>query len=123
MAKLTKEEFISAIKEMTVVELTDLVHAIEEEFGVTAAVAVAAAGPAEETKEEGPSEVTLTLKSFGSAKVAVIKAVQAILGVGLMDAKKIVDAAPSVIKEKISPAEAETYKAQLVEAGAEVEIK
>ncbi|HBD05812.1 MAG TPA: 50S ribosomal protein L7/L12 [Firmicutes bacterium] len=123
MAKLTKEEFIAAIKEMTVVELTDLVHAIEEEFGVTAAVAVAAGAPAEETKEEGPSEVTLTLTSFGASKVAVIKAVQAILGIGLMDAKKIVDAVPSVVKEKISPTEAETYKKQLVDAGAEVEIK
>ncbi len=123
MAKLTKEEFISAIEEMTTVELMDLVHAIEEKFGVSAAVAVAAAGPVEEVKEEGPSEVTLTLTSFGSAKVAVIKAVQAILGVGLMDAKKIVDAVPSTIKEKISPTEAETYKKQLVDAGAEVEIK
>lgn len=100
MAKLTKEEFIAAIKEMTVVEVVDLVHAIEEEFGVTAAAAVAAAPAEAEAASEGPSEVTLTLKSFGTAKVAVIKAVQAILGIGLMDAKKIVDAAPSPIKEK-----------------------
>ena len=111
MAKLTKEEFIAAIKEMTVVEVVDLVHAIEEEFGVT------------EAASEGPSEVTLTLKSFGTAKVAVIKAVQAILGIGLMDAKKIVDAAPSPIKEKISPTEAEAFGKQLTDAGAEIEIK
>lgn len=103
MAKLTKEEFIAAIKEMTVVEVVDLVHAIEEEFGVTAAAAVAAAPAEAEAASEGPSEVTLTLKSFGTAKVAVIKAVQAILGIGLMDAKKIVDAAPSPIKRKNQP--------------------
>ena len=122
MAKLTKEEFIAAIKEMTVVEVVDLVHAIEEEFGVTAA-AVAAAPAEAEAASEGPSEVTLTLKSFGTAKVAVIKAVQAILGIGLMDAKKIVDAAPSPIKEKISPTEAEAFGKQLTDAGAEIEIK
>lgn len=122
MAKITTEEFISAIKEMTVVEVTDLVKAIETEFGVSAAAAVAVASDAA-PKEEGPSEVTLTLTSFGTAKVAVIKAVQAILGLGLMDAKKIVDAVPSVIKEKISPTEAEHYKNDLVAAGAEVEIK
>ena len=116
MAKLTNEEIIAAVKEMTVVELNDLVKAIEEEFGVTAAAPVA-----EEAK--GPAEVNLILKSFGTAKVAVIKAVQAITGLGLIDAKKLVDAAPSTIKEKISPAEAETHKAALVAAGAEVEIK
>ena len=94
MAKLTKEEIIASVKEMIDLELNDLVKAIEEEYGVTAA-----------------------------AKVAVIKAVQAITGLGLIDAKKLVDAAPSTIKEKISPAEAETHKAALVAAGAEVEIK
>ena len=78
---------------------------------------------ADEAAAEGPSEVTLTLKSFGTAKVAVIKAIQSITGLGLMDAKKLVDAAPSVIKEKISPSEAEQYKKTLVDAGAEVEIK
>ena len=72
---------------------------------------------------EGPSEVTVTLKSFGSAKVPVIKAVQAITGLGLRDAKKLVDKAPVAIKEKISPAEAEEIKKQLVAAGAEVEVK
>lgn len=123
MAKLTKEEIISAVKEMTVVEVMDLVKGIEDEFGVTAAAAVAAAPAAEEHHDEGPSEVTLRLTSFGTAKVAVIKAVQAITGLGLMDAKKLVDAVPSVIKEKISPTEAETYKKQLVDAGAEVEVK
>jgi len=123
MAKLTKEEIIAAVKEMTVVELNDLVKAIEEEFGVTAAAPTAAAAPVEEEEKKGPTEVTLTLKGFGMNKVAVIKAIQAITGLGLMDAKKLVDAVPSVIKEHISPVEAEEHKKALVAAGAEVEIK
>ena len=124
MAKLTNEEIISSLKEMTLIELNELVKAIEEEFGVTAAAPVAvAAAPAEEAAATGPTEVTLTLKSFGANKVAVIKAVQAITGLGLIDAKKLVDACPATIKEKISPAEAEGHKATLVEAGGEVEIK
>ncbi|MDY2727916.1 MAG: 50S ribosomal protein L7/L12 [Candidatus Onthovivens sp.] len=123
MAKLTNEEIIAAVKEMTVVELNDLVKAIEEEFGVTAAAPVAAAAPAEEEEKKGPSEVTLTLKAIGPNKVQVIKAVQAITGLGLMDAKKLVDAAPSAVKEHISPVEAEEHKKALVAAGAEVEIK
>lgn len=124
MAKLTKEEIIASLKEMTVVEVFDLVKAIEEEFGVTAAAAVAVAGPAAAAEEnEGPAEVNLILKSVGASKVPVIKAVQAITGLGLMDAKKLVDGAPCAIKEKISPTEAEEHKKVLVEAGAEVEIK
>ena len=125
MAKLTKEEIIASLKEYTVLELSDLVKAVEEEFGVTAAapVAVAAAPAEEEAAAKGPSEVTLTLTSFGAQKVAVIKAVVAITGLGLMDAKKLVDAVPSVIKEHISPVEAEEHKKALVAAGAEVEIK
>ena len=97
--------------------------AIEEEFGVTAAAPVAAAAPAEEETAKGPTEVTLTLKAVGMNKVATIKAVQAITGLGLMDAKKLVDAVPSVVKEHISPVEAEEHKKALVAAGAEVEIK
>ncbi len=124
MAKINTEEFIASLKEMTVVELNELVKAIEQEFGVTAAAPVAgAAAPAEEEAPKGPTEVTLTLKSFGTAKVAVIKAIQAITGLGLMDAKKLVDAVPSVIKEKISPVEAEEHKKALEAAGAEVEVK
>ena len=125
MAKLTKEEIIASLKEMTVVELNDLVKAVEEEFGVTAAVAVAAtAAPAEEeAAAAGPSEVSLFIKSAGMSKVQVIKAVQAITGLGLMDAKKLVDGAPCNIKEKISPVEAEEHKKTLVAAGAEVEVK
>ena len=124
MAKLTNEEIISSLKEMTLIELNELVKAIEEEFGVTAAAPVAvAAAPAEEAANQGPTEVTVTLKSFGANKVAVIKAVQAITGLGLIDAKKLVDAAPAPIKEKISPEEANTIKDQLTAAGAEVEVK
>ena len=125
MAKLTKEEIIASLKEMTVIELNDLVKAVEEEFGVTAAapVAVAAAPAEEEAAAKGPSQPTLTFTSFGAQKVAVIKAVVAITGLGLMDAKKLVDAVPSVIKEHISPVEAEEHKKALVAAGAEVEIK
>ncbi len=124
MAKLTKEEIISAVEEMSVVELNELVKAIEEKFGVSAAAPVGGvAAPAEEEAKKGPSEVSLILKSAGDKKVAVIKAVQAITGLGLMDAKKLVDAAPSPVKEHISPVEAEEHKKALVEAGAEVEIK
>jgi large subunit ribosomal protein L7/L12 len=123
MAKLTNEEIIASLKEMTILELNELVKAIEAEFGVTAAAPVAAAAPAEEEGPKGPTEVTLVLKSFGASKVAVIKAVQAITGLGLIDAKKLVDAAPSNIKENISPVEAEEHKKALVAAGAEVEIK
>ena len=125
MAKLTKEEIVAALKEMTVMELNDLVKAVEEEFGVTAAVAVAAAAaPAEEEgPAAGPSEVSLFIKSAGMSKVQVIKAVQAITGLGLMDAKKLVDAAPVAVKEHISPVEAEEHKKALEAAGAECEIK
>jgi large subunit ribosomal protein L7/L12 len=123
MAKLTQSDIISAVKDMTVVELNDLVKAIETEFGVTANAPVAVAAVAEEVVAKGPTEVTLTLKSAGAQKVAVIKAVQAITGLGLMDAKKLVDGAPVNIKEKISPVEAEEHKKTLVAAGAEVEVK
>ena len=124
MAKLTKEEIIASLKEMSVVELNELVKAVEEEFGVTAAAPVAvAAAPAEEEAAKGPTEVSLFLKSAGASKVQVIKAVQAITGLGLMDAKKMVDAAPVAIKEHISPVEAEEHKKALEAAGAEVEVK
>ena len=124
MAKLTNEEIIASLKEMSVLELNELVKAVEAEFGVTAAVAAAGPAPAaEEEVSKGPSEVTLVLKACGMQKVAVIKAVQAITGLGLMDAKKLVDGAPVNIKEKISPVEAEEHKKALEAAGAEVEIK
>lgn len=126
MAKLTKEEIVESLKEYTVLELNDLIKLVEETFGVTAAVA--AAGPAaveeEAPVEKGPTEVSLILKGLGTgSKVAIIKAVQAITGLGLMDAKKLVDAVPAPIKEKISPVEAEEHKKALEAAGAECEIK
>ena len=124
MAKINTTDLIASLKEMTILELNDLVKAIEEEFGVTAAAPVAvAAAPAEEEVAKGPSEVTVYLKSVGASKLAVVKAIQGITGLGLGDAKKLTDTVPSVIKEKISPAAAEEVKAKLVEAGAEVEVK
>lgn len=125
MAKLTKEEIVESLKEYTVLELNDLIHLVEETFGVTAAAAVAAAPAAEEeaSAAKGPTEVSLILKGITGSKVAVIKAVQAITGAGLMDAKKLVDAAPAPIKEHISPVEAEEHKKTLAAAGADVEIK
>ena len=125
MAKLTNEEIIASLKEMTVMELNELVKAVEAEFGVTAAAPVAAAAaPAEEEgPAAGPTEVNLILTNVGATKVPVIKAVQAITGLSLMDAKKLVDTVPATIKEKISPVEAEEHKKALAAAGAECEIK
>ena len=124
MAKLNKEEFIAAIKEMSVLELNELVKAIEEEFGVTAAapVAVVAGGAAAE-EAAAPSEVSVILTHPGQGKLGVIKLVREITGLGLKEAKELVDGAPKAVKEKVSPEEAESIKAKLVEAGAEVEIK
>lgn len=122
--KLTKEQIIDSLKQYSIVELNDLVKAVETEFGVSAAAPVAAAAVEEGPAAKGPSEVSLILKGLGTgSKVAIIKAVQAITGLGLMDAKKLTDAVPSTIKEKISPVEAEAHKKTLVDAGAEVEIK
>ena len=124
MAKINTEELIESLKEMTILELNEVVKAIEEAFGVTAAAPVAAAAaPAEEEVVKGPSEVSVYLTSVGASKLAVVKAVQAITGLGLGDAKKLTDVLPSLIKEKISPAAAEDVKAKLTEAGAEVEVK
>ena len=119
MAKLTTEEFIAAIKELTVMELNDLVKACEEEFGVSAAagVVVAAAGPAQAEEEEKTEfDVELT-------KVKVIKVVREATGLGLKEAKDKVDSAPTVIKEQVDKAEAEDLKKKLEEAGAKVTLK
>ena len=123
MAKLTAQELIDAIKELTVLELNDLVKACEEEFGVSAAagVVVAAAGPAEAAEEKTEFDVELT--EVGPNKVKVIKVVREATGLGLKEAKDLVDNAPKAIKEKVSPEEAEALKAKFVEAGAEIEIK
>lgn len=123
MAKLTSEELIASLKEMTILELNELVKAIEEEFGVSAAAPVAAAAATDSGEEEGPSEVTVTLTGISGSKVGVIKALRDITGLGMMEAKALVDNAPSAIKENIKPAEADELKAKLIEAGAEVEVK
>lgn len=124
MAKISTADFIAAIKEMSVLELNELVKAIEEEFGVSAAAPVAVMGGAAAPAEEAaPSEVSVILKSAGAAKLGVIKVVKELTGLGLKESKEIVDNAPKAVKEKISPEEAEAIKAKLVEAGAEVEIK
>lgn len=124
MAKVTVEQIIETLKEMSILEVNELVKAVEEAFGVTAAaVAAAPVAAQEEAHEEGPKEVSVYLTSVGASKIPVIKAVQAITGLGLLDAKKLCDALPAPIKEKISPAAAEDVKKQLTEAGAEVEIK
>lgn len=122
MAKLNTQDVIESLKEMTILELNDLIKAIEEEFGVTAAapVAVAAAG---DVAAAGPAEVTVTLTSDGGAKIPVIKVVREITGLGLKEAKELVDKTPSVIKANVSPEEGEAIKAKLVEAGATVEVK
>ena len=125
MAKLTTEEFIEAIKELSVLELNDLVKACEEEFGVSAAAgvvvaaAVAEGGAAAEEKDEFDVE----LVSAGAAKVKVIKVVREVTGLGLKEAKALVDEAPKVIKEGASKAEAEEIKTKLEAEGAEVNLK
>jgi len=119
---MSKDQIIEAIKEMSVLELNDLVKAIEEEFGVTAAAPVAAAGAAAEVEEE-QSEFDVVLADVGAAKIKVVKAVREITGLGLKDAKDLVDNAPGPIKEGVDKEEAEEMKEKLEEAGASVELK
>ena len=125
MAKLTTAEFIEAIKELTVLELNDLVKACEEEFGVSAAagVVVAAAAGDGAAQEEEKDEFNVELVAAGSSKVKVIKVVREITGLGLKEAKELVDGAPKVVKEAVSKAEAEEIKAKLEAEGAEVALK
>jgi large subunit ribosomal protein L7/L12 len=128
---LTKEEIVAAIKNMTVLDLADLVKTLENEFGVSAApVAVAAAAPAAAPSEqaaapsaEEKTEFTVTLKSFGEKKIEVIKAVREVTTLGLKQAKDLVEAAPQVVKENVPKEEADTIKKKLEAAGATVEIK
>ena len=121
MAKLTTDEILAYLEEATILELNELVKAIEEKFDVTAAAPVAVAAAAE---EEGPAaNVTVILKEVGPTKVKVIKAVREITGLGLKEAKELVDNAPKVVKEGVSKAEAEEIKAKLEEQGAEVNMK
>ena len=124
MAKLTTAEFIEAIKELSVLELNELVKACEEEFGVSAAAGVvvaAAGGEAAAAEEKDSFDVELT--GAGDAKVKVIKVVSEVTGLGLKEAKDLVDGAPKVIKEGVSKAEAEELKKKLEEVGAAVTLK
>ena len=125
MAKLTTEEFIAAIKELSVLELNDLVKACEEEFGVSAAagVVVAAAGAEGGAAAEEKDEFDVELVSAGAAKVKVIKVVREVTGLGLKEAKEMVDGAPKVVKEGASKAEAEDIKTKLEAEGAKVNLK
>ena len=124
MAKLTAQELIDAIKELTVLELNDLVKACEEEFGVSAAagVVVAAAGPAAAAEEE-KTEFDVELTEVGAEKVKVIKVVREVTGLGLKEAKDVVDGAPKVVKEGATKEEAEDIKKKLEEVGAKVTLK
>ncbi len=115
---------IETLKGLTVLELAELVHAVEDEFGVSAAAAVAVAGPATAAAaEEEKTEFDVVLKSAGANKIAVIKAVREATGLGLKEAKEVVDGAPKTLKEAVSKDDAEALKAKLEEAGAEVEVK
>lgn len=123
---MNKEQIIEAIESMTVLELSELVKALEEKFGVSAAAPVAvAAAPAAggAAAEEEQTEFDVVLTAAGAGKINVIKVVREVTGLGLKEAKEIVDSAPKAVKEKISKADAEALKAKLEEAGASVELK
>ena len=122
---VSKDEILNAIAQMSVMDVCDLIKMMEEKFGVSAAMAapvvVAAAGEAAAQEEQ--TEFNVIMKSFGTNKVNVIKVIRTVTGLGLKEAKDLVEAAPSAVKEGVSKAEAEDIKKQLAEAGAEVEIK
>lgn len=122
---MTNEQIIEAVKEMSVLELNDLVKAIEEEFGVTAAAPVAVAGGAAGGADaaEEKSEFDVVLEDAGASKIKVIKVVRDLTGLGLKDAKDLVDGAPNTVKEAVAKEEAEEMKEKLEEAGASVELK
>lgn len=121
---LTKDDILNAIAEMPVMELVELIEAAEEKFNVSAAAAVAVAGPAAAAEAaEEQTEFDVVMTSFGANKVAVIKAVRTATGLGLKEAKTLVEAAPTPVKEGVAKEEAEELKKTLEEAGAEVELK
>ena len=122
MAKLTRDEFISALKEMTILEVKELVDAMKEEFGVDPSAVAVAAPAAGAAADAAPSTVTVSIADAGAGKVGVIKVVKEITGLGLKEAKDIVDS-NGVVKENIPTAEADEIKAKLEEAGATVEVK
>jgi len=122
---VSKQEILQAIADMSVMDVVELIEQMEEKFGVTAAapVAMAAAAPAAAAAAEEKTEFDVMLKSFGENKVGVIKAIRTITGLGLKEAKDLVEAAPSLVKEGVSKADADKFKKELEEAGAQVEIK
>ncbi|WEK53820.1 MAG: 50S ribosomal protein L7/L12 [Candidatus Cohnella colombiensis] len=120
---MSKEAILEAIKGMSILELNDLVKAIEEEFGVTAAAPVAAGGAVAVAEAAEQTEFDVILTDAGASKINVIKAVREITGLGLKEAKEVVDGAPKAVKEKVSKEEADSVKAKLEEAGAKVEVK
>ena len=123
MAKLSSKEIIDSIKEMTILEVKELVDMMKEEFGVDPSAVAVAAAPVQAEAAEESSTKTVVLKSAGAQKLQVIKIIREITGLGLKEAKDICDQAPKAVKEKVSKDEAEKIKAQLEEAGAEVELK
>ena len=123
MAKLTHEDILAYLEEATILELNDLVKAIEEKFDVTAAAPVAVVAGGEAAADAAPANVTVTLTDVGATKVAVIKAVRGATGLGLKEAKDLVESAPAALKEGVSKDDAEALKKALEEAGAEVEVK
>lgn len=122
---MTKEDILQAVADMSVMDVVELVEMMEDKFGVTAAapVAVAAAAPAAAEAAAEKTEFDVVMKSFGSNKVGVIKAIRTITGLGLKEAKDMVEKSPATVKEAVSKADAESIKKQLEEAGAEVELK
>jgi len=120
---ISKEDILDAVSNMTVMEIVDLVSAMEEKFGVSAAVAVAAAPTAAAAVVEEQTEFDVVLTGFGENKVAIIKIVRTLTGLGLKEAKDAVEGVPTVLKEGIPKAEAEAIKTQLIEAGATVDVK
>ena len=123
MAKLTQEEILAYLDEATILELNELVKAIEDKYGVSAAAPVAVAAAPAEAADAAPANVTVVVSAIGDTKVAVIKAVKEITGLGLVDAKKLVDAVPAEIKKDVPADEAEKIKKTLTDAGATVEFK
>ncbi len=123
MAKLTKETFIESLKEMTILEVKELVDAMKEEFGIDPSAVAAAAPAAGAAAAAEQTEFDVILKAAGASKLGVIKVVKEITGLGLKESKDLVDNAPKPIKEKVSKAEADEIKEKLVAAGAEVEVK
>ena len=123
MANITHDDILAYLEGASILELNDLVKAIEDKFGVTAAAPVAVAAAPAEAEAEGPSVVSVILTSFGESNTAVIKVVKEITGLGLVEAKGLVDKCPSPIKENIGVEEAETIKKKLMDAGASVDLK